>query len=263
MKEGSKKGIMVVVVVALIAAAGIFYAVNNNGGNQDSGNQDNKSSSNGQQVSSEPQKFQITIENVSTKETLATSKGSVPVPLSPPVYAVYDGDNPEFIPGQAASKQLELIAEDGFPMEMVGYLKGLSNVSEAGALLKSEAEPPFLPGDKNSFEVIIKSGQKLSLVTMFVQSNDLFIGAENGINLFDESGQPISGDITSQFQLWDAGTEMNQEPGVGEDTKPMQGAEATDVGPKESEVVRLVSEVSDGYTYPSLDKVIRVTVTPL
>ena len=55
-------------------------------------------------------------------------------------------------------------------------------------------------------------GDRLSLTTMMGQSNDWFYApVESGIPLF-ENGNPISGDITSQIILWDAGTEVNQEP---------------------------------------------------
>jgi hypothetical protein len=52
---------------------------------------------------------------------------------------------------------------------------------------------------------------------MMGQSNDWFYApAESGIDLF-ENGRGISGDITSQMVLWDAGTEVDQEPGIGSD----------------------------------------------
>ncbi|WP_416208525.1 spondin domain-containing protein [Fodinibius sp.] len=51
---------------------------------------------------------------------------------------------------------------------------------------------------------------------MFVQSNDLFFSFDSeGIALFDENGNPVSGDITDRIMLWDAGTETDEEPGVG------------------------------------------------
>jgi hypothetical protein len=50
---------------------------------------------------------------------------------------------------------------------------------------------------------------------MMGQSNDWFYGpSDSGIELF-KNGKPISGDITSQIILWNAGTEVNQEPGIG------------------------------------------------
>lgn len=56
--------------------------------------------------------------------------------------------------------------------------------------------------------------------------------------------------------LWDAGTEVNEEPGVGPNQAPRQPAPNT--GPSEHGVVR---PVRDGYTYPATAEVIRVTIT--
>ena len=78
--------------------------------------------------------------------------------------------------------------------------------------------------------------------------------------LFDAKGQPVSGDITSKITLWDAGTEVNEEPGVGPNQAPRQPAPHT--GPREHGVVRPIAEVKDGFHYPSVSEVIRVTITP-
>jgi len=72
------------------------------------------------------------------------------------------------------------------------------------------------PGDAFEFKVTAKPGERLTIAAMFVQSNDLFYAPkEEGIALFDASGKPVAGDITSQILLWDAGTEVNEEPGLG------------------------------------------------
>jgi hypothetical protein len=60
------------------------------------------------------------------------------------------------------------------------------------------------------------------VATMMGQSNDWFYApAESGIALFKD-GKPISGEISSQIILWDAGTEVDQEPGIGSDQGPRQ-----------------------------------------
>jgi hypothetical protein len=101
-------------------------------------------------------------------------------------------------------------------------------------------------------------GAKLSLATMFVQSNDLFYASgEAGIVLFDAAGSALSGDVTSQLMLWDAGTEVNEEPGIGASQAPRQAGPNS--GADESGSVR---PVNDGYSYPDMAEVIRVTVTP-
>ncbi len=66
----------------------------------------------------------------------------------------------------------------------------------------------------------------------------------------------MSGDVTGQIQLWDAGTEVNQEPGVGPDQAPRQAG--PDTGPDEGGVVQIVS---DEFSYPDTSATIRVTIT--
>ena len=79
---------------------------------------------------------------------------------------------------------------------------------------------------------------------MMGQSNDWFYApAESGIDLF-ENGRGISGDITSQMVLWDAGTEVDQEPGIGSDQGPRQKAPNTGVA--ENGVVRNAKDVKYG-----------------
>jgi len=94
---------------------------------------------------------------------------------------------------------------------------------------------------------------------MFVQSNDLFYApGTDGVPLY-EDGEPVTGDVTDQFTLWDAGTEQNQEPGTGGDQAPRQ-MEA-DSGPSEDATVRNVMSVDDGFDYPATGDVLEVTVT--
>jgi hypothetical protein len=82
------------------------------------------------------------------------------------------------------------------------------------------------------------------MTIMMGQSNDWFYApAEFGIELF-KNGKAVSGDISSQIRLWDAGTEVDQEPGIGSDQGPRQKAPNT--GKAENGVVRIVQ---DGKTY--------------
>ena len=93
---------------------------------------------------------------------------------------------------------------------------------------------------------------------MFGQSNDLFYApGESGIALFDAHGKPLQGDVTSQLALWDAGTEVNQEPGLGADQAPRQKMPNT--GASERKPVGLVK---DSFTYPPTVEVLKVTITP-
>ncbi len=95
---------------------------------------------------------------------------------------------------------------------------------------------------------------------MYVQSNDLYYApAEAGIALYDAAGDPVTGDVTAQVQLYDAGTEVNQEPGVGADQAPRQSG--ADTGADENGTVQAIADVDDGFTYPAVADVISVTLS--
>jgi len=83
--------------------------------------------------------------------------------------------------------------------------------------------------------------------------------AGSGIELFN-SGKPVSGDITSKIILWDAGTEVNLEPGIGPDQGPRQKAPNT--GEAENSVVRNAKDVKYGSAYMNVSSVMRVTIKP-
>ena len=116
---------------------------------------------------------------------------------------------------------------------------------------------PLFPGGAYEFSFAAGPGTSLSFATMYVQSNDLFYAPDgSGLELFDASGAPISGDVTDQIMLWDAGTEVNEEPGVGTNQAPRQSG--ADTGADENGPVQLVD---DGFAYPAVDEVIAVTIS--
>jgi hypothetical protein len=67
------------------------------------------------------------------------------------------------------------------------------------------------------------------------------------------------GIFTGAVHLWDAGTEVNQEPFVGPDQAPRQAAPNT--GADEGGVVQPIYAVTDGFTYPSVLSALRITIT--
>lgn len=59
-------------------------------------------------------------------------------------------------------------------------------------------------------------GQNLSFAVMLAATNDLFFGPDDtGIALYDNNGGPVIADVTDLVHLYDAGTEINEEPVVG------------------------------------------------
>ena len=204
--------------------------------------------------------FTVRVQDVSTPTTLATPGGpsaAVPVPLSPGVWVVHGGANPIWTAGAKASNGVERIAEDGDPTALAAELKG-QHSGVFNTPVGASAPGPLMPGDAYEFTVSAKPGDRLSFETMFVQSNDLFYDFSGaGLNLFDSAGHAVSGDVTPQVVLLDAGTEVNEQPGVGPNQKPRQPA--NNVGPSEDNGV---GPVNDGYVYPVASSVIKVTVTP-
>ena len=102
-------------------------------------------------------------------------------------------------------------------------------------------------------------GDNLSFATMFGMSDDWFFSSPPaGIALFDAWDQPISGDVSDQIGLFDAGTELNEELGIGPDTAPQQPA--ADTGPADPiDQVRAVPAAE--YPAPASAH-LRVTITP-
>ncbi|NJL55521.1 hypothetical protein HC928_10235 [bacterium] len=184
-------------------------------------------------------------------------------PISPGAFAIHTPDVSLFTVGEPASAGIEANAEDGAAAPLVEELTGVEGVLIVEAFTipdgAEEAGPAF-PGQSYTFTFTANEGEVLSFATMFVQSNDLFFAPNpEGIALFDDMGSPIEGDITALVPLWDAGTEVNEEPGVGENQAPRQAGPNT--GDDEMGVVSLVADVMDGFAYPAVENVIRVTIT--
>ena len=197
-------------------------------------------------------------------EALADLTG-LTVPLSPGAFAVHTMDAQLFEDGGTASPGIEDIAEDGVPSALVDALTGADGVQSVAAFGveggASETTGPIGPGGSYTFEVEATPGDHLSFATMYVQSNDFFYAfASEGLALFDGDDMPISGEVTGEVTLWDAGTEVDEEPGVGLNQIIRSGP---DVGPDEDGSIVQVDGENDGYTYPPVEGIIRVTVTPV
>jgi hypothetical protein len=206
--------------------------------------------------------FKVRVANVSTPSTLKLSNGTTaPAPNSPVLWFVHTKKAPLFRTGEHDfGKGLEALAEDGNPSMLVKALRGEKGISSVGAVdtaVGADGPGPLLPGGVFEFTITASRGDRLTIASMFGQSNDLFYAPrEEGIGLFDASGKPVEGDVTDRILLWDAGTEVNQEPGLGPDQGPRQPKPNT--GEDEHGAVRLVS---DGFKYPRTSDVLRVTIS--
>ncbi len=187
------------------------------------------------------------------------SRTGLLTPLSPGVWAVHSSGG-LFQNGEPdAGMGLEDLAEDGDPQPLADALPDLDFVESSGTFTTpddADDPGPAMPGSSYSFQFAAMPGDRLSFATMFVQSNDLFFApSADGLALFSD-GDPISGDITDEIVLWDAGTEVNAPPGLGEDQAPRQSAPNT--GADEDGDVR---PVSDAYSYAEPSTLLRVTIT--
>lgn len=193
--------------------------------------------------------FKIVISNVSKSDTLQVpGTAATKAPIAPGVFVVSPEANPIFIPGRPAGKDgLEALAEDG-------NSEGLLSALQAKYDDKADM---FAPGLE--FEVKAEPGDHLAFATMFVQSNDKFYApADGSIALFDAAGKPVSGDLTSMVQLYDAGTEKDELPGAGPNQAPRQ--KAMNQGPDEGSNVLVAN---DGFAYPAVNAVIKLTIAPV
>ena len=161
----------------------------------------------------EPTRFTVRVENISSPEGMTASNGQkFPFALSPGMFVLSDKSAALFTEGKPARKNgLEMQAEDGDPSGLVASLMAMHHSSNLHGVFNTPvgamAAGPIRPGDSYEFTVTAAPGMKFFMTQMFGQSNDWFYApGAKGIALFDNKGAPVSGDITDQFYLWDAGT---------------------------------------------------------
>jgi hypothetical protein len=209
-----------------------------------------------------PTKFTIRVENITKPDAFTASNGTKwSLAFSPGTAVIHTDKAPIFASGEKdRGKGLEAQSEDGDPSMLAKSLeggKGIKSVSVFNTPVGASGPGPVTPGAAYEVMVSAAPGDRLSITLMMGQSNDWFYApAESGIELF-KNGRAISGDISSQIILWDAGTEVDQEPGIGSDQGPRQ--KAPNSGKAENGVVH---KIQDGKVYSTASKVMRITVMP-
>lgn len=211
---------------------------------------------------STPAKFTVRVENISSADGQTASDGTKwPYALSPGMFVLNAKDGILFKEGKPAANGLEAQAEDGNPADLVNALEKMHHSSSLHGVFNTPVGTmgpgPIGPGAAYEFTFNATPGLKLSMALMFGQSNDLFYANDSGIALFDSKGKALGGDVTSKLVLWDAGTEMNQEPGVGSDQAPRQ--KSANTGAAENGKVH---RAKDSVFYTKTAEFFRVTVTP-
>lgn len=207
-------------------------------------------------------KFTVRVENISRPDAQTASDGTKwSFALSPGLWVLQDKKSGLFTEGRAATRGLESQAEDGDPSGLAGLLMMSHHASSLHGVFNTPmgmmGPGPIRPGDSYEFSFTASPGMKLSLTMMNGQSNDEFYAPdEKGIALFDTKGAPISGDVTAKLILWDAGTEVNEELGIGPNQGPRQKGKNTGVD-EHGVVTRAKSEA----IYTKNGELFRVTIT--
>lgn len=176
-------------------------------------------------------------------------------PIAPGVWVLHKkGQKPIFHENKPDFGQgLEMLSEVGDPTMLYnslmseGFTTGVFNVPDGAS------DPgPLFPGESYTFMIEATVSDYLSFASMLGKSNDLFFATgEKGLRLF-EGTTPISGNVTGQVMLWDAGTEKNEYPGAG-----------IHQGPGGIDETKPVMIVNDGFHWPEPNQVIKVSVNPL
>ena len=208
-------------------------------------------------------KFTVRVENISNPEGMMASNGAkFPFALSPGMFVLSAKNNAVFTEGKPARNGLEMQAEDGDPSGLVASLVAMHHASNLHGVFNTPAGAmgagPIRPGGSYEFSFTATPGMKLFMTQMFGQSNDWFYSPDaNGIVLFDAKGNPVSGDVTNKMVLWNAGTEVDEEIGIGPNQGPRQSA--TNTGVDEHGVVHRVKDAR--FTGKNAE-FFRITITP-
>ena len=215
-------------------------------------------------VDAEPVQFNINLENISSEGDLVPSSGTpTNIMFAPGILIIHDGDFSLFESGSPAKYAgFEAMVEDGSNAGLVDDLAGEPGVIEAisyAALDASYADSPMLPGTKATKSSDAVPGDFITVATMFGESNDVFVAAL-AIPLFDADGVALETDATGDLTLWDAGTEVNEEPGLGENQAPRQAAPGSGVD-EDANVEQITGTDAAGFSYPEPDAMLSLRIT--
>ncbi|PIF45567.1 hypothetical protein CLU96_2576 [Chryseobacterium sp. 52] len=87
-------------------------------------------------------------------------------------------------------------------------------LTQSGTFQNAGSSPLINPGETASFTFYAGKGQAISFAAMYGNSYDLFFAPANpGIKLYQDNGDPVTGNVSSQIRLWDNGTRINQTTG--------------------------------------------------
>jgi len=177
--------------------------------------------------------------------------------LSSVAWAVHGADAGLYALGAPASAGLEQLVEDARPQALLAELGGRENLGGYGLATDADEGPVIEPGQTVEFQFRARPGDHLSFITGKLAANDKFIGSgPRGIPLFHDDGRPQLGNLGWALGLFDAGTEVDESPGLG----PNQFERQVGVGAGLAEhgVIREVRGEWMGWSYPRADRLVYV-----
>lgn len=186
-------------------------------------------------------RYDVTWRNVSDRG------GAMRTPVTPVLHVLHAAGYELFRAGEPAPVGLEPLAEDGDASVWAARLRGAPGVGAAGVA----GAGPILPGEEVSFSLIPSAAfPAFDLASMVGHSNDAFLSVGGGIALLDARGglrpaADVEADLRRRLQVWDAGTEQNQVPGVGPDTAPLQAGPGAGAPDPDGLVRRYVDPTND------------------
>ncbi|MEL6477095.1 MAG: spondin domain-containing protein [Pseudomonadota bacterium] len=137
--------------------------------------------------------------------------------LTPFYFGFHNGDFDLFEPGQAASAGLEAAAEDG-SFGTLGGERALASPGSQNVIVFGNNNTPGTPISATettaaTVEVDGSLNTHVAYVAMILPSNDAFVGNDDALRLFSESGQFLGAQTVTieGSDVYDAGTELNTE----------------------------------------------------
>ncbi len=195
------------------------------------------SDSNGSSPGSTPANYRITVTNITNDQ-----------PLSPIAVILHQDGYSVWSAGDAASLELETLAESGDPADL------LNEASQDVNVLTSVAgNGIILPGEADMVDLSVTSSGSvlLSVATMLVNTNDAFAGV-TGTSL---NNLAVGQSVTLSAPAYDAGTEANTED-AGSVPGPAAGGQGFDAARNDRDFVVVhpgVVSAEDGLSGSALD----------
>jgi hypothetical protein len=138
------------------------------------------------------QSYALTVSNLSSNQ-----------PLSPLAIAIHGENYTAWSVGEEPSVGLEKLAESGDGSDF------LAEASDSGAYTTESGAGLILPGESETIDLesISSDDLKLTFASMFVNTNDAFIGKQG----LDLASLDVGDQMTVLIPVYDAGTEANSE----------------------------------------------------